>query len=626
MKIINAVFCAVVFILDVQAIDFKGLFNQRIADYNAVIHEKCLQQHFFLSLDEQSVKTVIRLHAAVTENISANKMALIVRRFTGLYESIREKDMQSEQRVCVDRVYDMFLLSGTSVFVNTLISQLCNTLDALRMRLVYWREQRHNPSYYLFHKSPYAWLTGKKQIDELPTIIATLEKEERDVAMVLGKIATHMNKVNDYIDEGKVRTWIDEALAIGSLTSDRGVNTIAEGTDEFFEQQLQYALSTVDTIEQFLLEKITFTQKPHHFMQHWALYSAAAAGSLVAGMLFPDALMNIAGTMVNAAHTVAVQPVKDIAGLIVGDQQLAQKRKEEERERQEKINEIGQLSFDLASRQSKLRGLRKKLNINLQQTLTEMFKKFTDADKEEIKDWVKNLWQQNYIKFDDYTKVVGELRLNKYDAVFDVIEKVGFYKTAPQQSLGHVFTGFKVGKTITQLYSVYDAMKDYAGKIDTSVMPIAQEGVGAAADVVGLAANKTVAVVNKLDAINRWYNSTYVPRKVAALLPLGAMAFAARSAYGKYTALSCTALRSTLLSLRSLFVEHQEKFDMYAYGMMIYLLYVARRQTAVCVSTAGGVHDAVLHDLDVIGSADVSLTVKRDVIATMLDTYSFLKK
>lgn len=163
---------------------------------------------------------------------------------------------------------------------------ICETLHRLDSYITYWREQKHHPVTYFFHKNPKKWFIGPKQKKEIEDSLHQLGSIRDDHLRLLARLAEHESLFNPAASLKDQYEWLAKYLSmIFSVCSNRQAKIDGIAQDELirFEKLLTLVsdmLSLAPLHEHNVARALGGAKKPGHFTRNWIAYSGLAIGSI----------------------------------------------------------------------------------------------------------------------------------------------------------------------------------------------------------------------------------------------------------------------------------------------------------------------------------------------------------
>jgi len=173
----------------------KQRFEEKIAVY---IDE--LQNDF-----SQSCSTVFAL----------NKMLLKVQNCTKLEQVIALLNRMDGLFIKENKRAQCALLLRVSVVLGDYTSEmLLDLLAIVESHLFYWQKMNDHSNYYFFHKSPFKWIAGKNQQQEVNDNIELLHAIQKKYLKTLGLLTKHLQQFNGGATIDEHYTWLGQFIMI----------------------------------------------------------------------------------------------------------------------------------------------------------------------------------------------------------------------------------------------------------------------------------------------------------------------------------------------------------------------------------------------------------------------------
>ncbi len=197
-----------------------------------------------------------------------------------------DQSEQNGQKMQVqDQIGLSLLLKASLPLGEQARSIICEMLHKLDTYIAYWREQKHHPISYFFHKNPKKWVVGPKQKVEIEKNIKELVAVRDDHLRLLSKLAEHESYFEQSASVNEQYEWLARYLSM--------ISTICYNTQAKLEGIPQDEATRFDkllTLVNDMLGRVSFhednvsrvlggAKKPGHITRNWIAYSALAIGA-----------------------------------------------------------------------------------------------------------------------------------------------------------------------------------------------------------------------------------------------------------------------------------------------------------------------------------------------------------
>ena len=531
-----------------------------------------------------------------------------------------ESDMNSDVYKRYEQISSALLLICAQSFFYDVRTQILNALDEIDHLIMYWRYQQHHQIDYFFHKFPAKWVMGKSQAKEIVYNLALLEHKQRELYTLLGVLAGHAHTLTTCdVTYEDCYQWMNALLTVLS----QGYELLYSGSDgtqfDTIAAQLALRIKKVDSFEHDLLRSLSSVRKPNHFVRNWIAYTAmlTATGCAIHYDYNNDgavqkALSNAAKVTQDFCTEVVVDRIKSFWKAIIGKD--SKKSTEEIKKKiDDRVTRLRDLGLTIKSDFNKelAKGADSLLSIELN-SLYNFFKdtkeaKYAIEGKYIFNDELESLYslleeaKKIDFKFDDETKMleIANFDITQIDTLTDQMS----YARNPLLKL----EGGRIKRVLVGIRNILYPAKVYTVIADESIAPAIQEGVDLFADIG--------EIVGEVAEENLWTS------KFTALIPLISMCFVVTKTYQWATARDYSPIRIALADVNALLIESAAKFDDYAYGKLLYLIFKLRHRASALKDTLA--HE-FLGDVAKLELKQYDSATKHSIIENMFNKYAFL--
>ncbi|HLC06948.1 MAG TPA: hypothetical protein VJJ26_02050 [Candidatus Babeliales bacterium] len=462
-----------------------------------------------------------------------------------------------------EREQSDLLSKCAKVLYDSARTQILEALLEIDNRITYWQYQRDHQWKYFVSKSPFKWVMGPKQEEEIENNLDLLKSHQGELYVLLGQLSELGNLFTQgykdifLTDYTKGYEWIDKLLDV--LPRIKTDVKAAGGSSPFVARvnALKAKLEKVGQFKNDLLADITETVIPSHYARNWLKYGAlmfALNYGYNRGLIGQlSSSFNFATTNINEYF---ISPVKAIG---------------------EDIFYPGQIS---------------KVDST---TIVPAAAGTHDAVLELTK---------NFVRDNSATYGIGEDQANEIAMGLDKGDYSGYLKF------------LEVVKNKEQLYphrvlSYFSGLGEYG------------KGIVLFAQLFGAQSLDDIQrfVLNFISAQQKQYAAV---GKLVLLTPAIFTGWLAYSGYQKLTAPVFGPIRRALVDVNSLFVDQSKQLTDEQYGKMIYLLYNLKKRAEKELTQKNNIRADFIHDLERIESKEFNVAAKRAIVEDMFKKYSFL--
>jgi hypothetical protein len=582
-------------------------FKQAVARYIKHTESHCLQHAQRYTDENMPYKKELRYLFKNYGNMSIS--ALLARVRSAHQEMMKhESDVTSDSYKRYEQISSALLLICAQSFFYDARNQILNALDEIDHLILYWRYQQHHQISYFFSKSPTKWIMGKSQAKEITYNVALLERKQRELYRLLGKLAGHAHALticNITYDE--CYAWVNGLLTV--LSHNHTASSDGSHAIRFDDVAAQLALrmKKMDSLAHDLLRSLSSARKPSHFMQHWIAYTAMLAAAGYAAHYYAhdyDTInANIRERLISLSRSwkeLVVNPVKDIWSTLSGkDDDL---RGQDSVELEKAFSDFAQDINDLE--------VKKDFNKETSNALADYIKHDRANTQNLMVTLLNKKVAEGKISQEQCNKIIAAEQIGdvtEFQKLFYDMNKTltDFYWNDDILDAIIVLAELKIyhyGSSLIQV--VFELIVDYG-------IPVVKEAL----IVLSKGNREWAATAKKLNLI----------LNVAILTPTiivsGAGCHGLYKTYKWATARDYSPIRIALADVNSLLIESASKFDDYAYGKLLYLVFKLRR-------TVSTLKDPLAHeflgDVAKLELKQYDSETKHSIVENMFNKYAFL--
>jgi hypothetical protein len=519
-----------------------------------------------------------------------------------------ESDMNSDVYKRYEQISSALLLICAQSFFYDVRTQILNALDEVDHLIMYWRYQQHHHISYFFGKSPHKWIMGKSQAKEIVYNLALLEHKQRELYTLLGVLAGHAHTLTTCdVTYEDCYQWMNALLTVLS----QGYELLYSGSDgtqfDIVAAQLALRMKKVDLLAHDLLKSLNSARKPSHFVQNWIAYTVllAAAGYVTYYYAHDYEVINanVKERLISLSRSwkdLVVNPVKDIWNTLSGKDDVSMIQESIKIEKG--VSDFAQDINDLETK--------KDFNKKRSNALADHIQR----DRENAQNLMVTLLNKKVTE--------GKISQERCDKII-AAEKIGdvteFQKLF--YDMDKTLTDFYWNDDILDAITVLAELKIYhygSSLIQVVFELIVDYGIPAVKEaliVLSKGNRKWAATAKKLNLI----------LNVAILTPTiivgGAGCRGLYKTYTWVTAHDYSPIRIALADVNALLIESAAKFDDYAYGKLLYLIFKLRHRASALKDTLA--HE-FLNDVAKLELKQYDSETKHSIIENMFNKYAFL--
>lgn len=559
-------------------------------------------------------KELLYLFDQFVEQVSLDRVVKLLMRARSAHQQMVQKLQPSEKErgEQYEQVCSVLLLRCAQVLSNYARVNLLDALEEIDTLLVYWRDQKNHPIKYFFGKSPFKWLLGKGQEQEINDNIAKLEHRQIELFIVLGKLTEHVHafaqRGNGY---AACYSWIEELLSVLSCIRIKKEPVIVDASVfDKIASQLEGKLKQVFNLKKDSLSVISSAQKSHYFVRKWMVYTTllAIAGytghycfnhqNAVNEWIGSKAFSGYFKSMKESYSTYVVNPTRDVLKAIFGENQWPSTKDSE-------------LILEAHTKQLEAQNILREAKLDVADLVQK-------ADIESTR----------VAMFALLNKMVIDTTLTE-KSLKEIVDAEARGNVVPFQSLVNRMPKHLVGNMVwsddvIQAFVVLAELKIYhygVAPLQVVMELIFEHGMPLISEVFKVLARGNA----EWDAISKKLS---IILNVAILTPTvigGWMGYnGLNKAYQWSIAKDYSPIRIALTDINSLFIESVMPLDDQDYGKLVYLIHKLRNKAQCQVPTKDNARTEFLADIGKLELKNFTVTTKRNIIENMFHKYLFL--
>lgn len=163
---------------------------------------------------------------------------------------------------------------------------ICEMLHKIDNYISYWREQKHHPLSYYFHKNPQKWFSSQKQKHEIEHNLDFLRTVRHDHLRLLAQLAEHESLFNQTASLKDQYEWIAKYLSLisrichGTQVKIDGIAADESLRFEKLRTLISDMLSKAPAHERNVMRTLGGAKKPGLLVRNWIAYTGLAIGSV----------------------------------------------------------------------------------------------------------------------------------------------------------------------------------------------------------------------------------------------------------------------------------------------------------------------------------------------------------
>ena len=155
---------------------------------------------------------------------------------------------------------------------------LLDLLAIVDNHLSYWQRMNDCSNYYFFHKSPFKWIIGKNQQQEINDNMQLLYAIQKKYFKTLGMLTKHAQQFNDSATIDEHYVWLGQFIMIIQTLCMRRNKVDAIDCDHA-TSAIRQVLKNILSYKNHALLIIGKAKPPYHFVRNWMGYVALLIGT-----------------------------------------------------------------------------------------------------------------------------------------------------------------------------------------------------------------------------------------------------------------------------------------------------------------------------------------------------------
>ncbi len=531
----------------------------------------------------------------------------------------RDDSARDDHEVCVDKdvigqIRCALLLKISSIMCSMAKKVTLDVLHDIDNYLLYWDEQNNHPTRYFLHKSPFKWVTGKKQHDEVCDNIRMLKKVQAKHYNMLGALTSHIHQFNEVVSINDQLSWLETLILIVheflfTQSDGDGSNTDIDLFDRI-ANKIQQNLGQLLVHKNQVMSDTSEAKKPNHFIRHWMAYSALLTGVLCAQnyrnnnpevidkWVGQEAMNGYKESMVKSLKSYVVDPIKKTWETIF------HYKEPDMDSANNAIEKIEQTKQDILREECKLRQKEQ----SYKEQRVEVIKNAAIV----LNKATKNGWiEKAHLKEKDVESILESLENG------DSGPYSKFVNTLPVSLKGFAMDVTGEAHSVLVKYIAFNDGRDIALSIKKLVIDIRNILTETRENVQEFKKDK-FDYEKQLNLVLRFV--TMIPAIVGGL----GLYTGANKIYNWWTKRDYALIRHSLAHINSILIESANNFDNVAYGKLIYLLHQLKCKAKRHVPNNNNMRQEFFQDIVKLESDDFTIEEKRAMIDNMRSYYPFL--
>ena len=504
------------------------------------------------------------------------------------------------------QVQSALLLQVSVVLGDYTYKMLLGLLTIVDSHLSYWQEMNDHSDYYFFHKSPFKWIIGKNQQQEINDNIQLLYAIQKKYLKTLGLLTKHLQQFNDNGTIDEHYTWLGQfIMIIQALCTRRHKVDVIDCENATIA--MRRVLKNILPYKNRVLLVIDKAKPPYHFVRNWTRYVALLIG---AGFAYKNRVLidtwagknsqNQYKKFVNSAwRKCFISPMKNAYDTIMINDGT------------KKTNIIGEMQE------------KKKLIVQSKKLLAEQdsqLKKYIEDTKnrraitcESIKKDLEQKLEANLIKIEEKEKILHDIHEG------DIGSLQQFFNNLPK-TIKFFFGGIEVAAVQSGLNLIQFIWFSDGQKVVNDTRSILNH-------VSKALVNVDEALLYFVDLLDSEIKKTQMTLRFIALIPAMVTGWGMYKLTNKFYVLltrhNYSVMRNIVVQINEMLIEFHDDMNNECYGKLIYLLYKLKRAALVQIPQKS-IKRKFLRDIEIFSWYGYTAGEKRLLIDNMRWKYDFL--